>query len=506
MKRFIPLGIIFLAVILLFYPTLTVYFSQDDFFMFKVSQTDGTFRGFLNLFSIHPFTERGIAFYRPVFRETLHNIYFAVFGLNHIPFRILMLGIHLINISLVYIIVNKIFKDRLLSFFAAFFYGITAANAALLYYLAGGIEAGGATMFALITLILFWTYLKGRRLVFYILSFLAFLLAIFSHEIVAATGGVMFLMFLFSAKKTDSDRLKTLLSAGRIFIPFILATFFLLYIDLVIIGLSPAEPQYEFIFNIKTIINSAVWYFLWALGLPETLIDFVGPGLKLNPTLMRYWGNYYYLIFPLGALSLILMIVCLFYLLIKKIRIFLNRNFWFFLLWFPIGLLPIIFLPGRKSTHYLVFVLPAFWTTVGFLVLNFYREISKNTKFFGGVLTFIIIISLALLSITSVRLLDSTYWAAQRGRIAEKLINEVSKTYPSLPKGAIIFFTNDPNYPFLTKEWGNTSKQASLILNGSDALQLLYKDPTLKVFYEDLGAPPAEFKDDLIYRITAKIN
>lgn len=466
--------------------------------MFKVSQTDGTFNGFLKLFAIEPFSERGIAFYRPIFREALHNIYFAIFGLKAIPFRILVLTIHLINITLCYILVKKIFKDNLLAFWSAFFFGTASANSALLYYLAGGIEAGGATMFALSSLILFWLYLQNRQKRFYALSFTAFLLAIFSHEIVAAVGGVMFLMFLFSGRKVSLNSLK-------LFIPFILTTSALLYIDLVIIGLSPGETQYEFIFNLKTITNSLSWYFLWAFGLPETLIDFVGPGLNINPTLMRYWGNYYTIIFPAAVVAFLMLFISVFYLLSKKIKLLLNRQFWFFLLWYPVGLLPVVFLPGRKSTHYLVFVLPAFWTIVSFLVLKLYRTLSKNSKFLGTSIGALTIISIFLLSFTSVRLLDSTYWAAQRGRIAEKLIKNVKETYPTLPKGAVIFFTNDPDYPYLTKEWGHTSKQASLILNGSDALTLLYKDPTLKVFYEDLASPPEEFKDS-IYTITAKIN
>lgn len=49
MKKLIPLGIIFAITFLLYHQTLSVYFSQDDFFMFKISQSNGTLGGFLNL-------------------------------------------------------------------------------------------------------------------------------------------------------------------------------------------------------------------------------------------------------------------------------------------------------------------------------------------------------------------------------------------------------------------------------------------------------------------------
>lgn len=498
MKKLIPIFVIFAVVLILYYPVLTTYFSQDDFFMFKVSKSDGTLGGFLKLFAIHPFSERGIAFYRPIFREALHNIYFSIFGLNHLPFRILMFLVHFINISLVFYLVNKIFKDKAISFFTAFFFGITAANVALLYYLAGGIEAGGATMFALLTLILYRKYLISNELKVLLFSFLTFLLALFSHEIVAMISGVLLIMLITSPVKKALSKTVSLL-------PFFLATMVLLYIDMVKIGLSPGEKQYQLIFNIKSILNSLAWYSGWALGLPETLIDFVQPGLKLNPVLMRYWGNYYIIIFPAFVLALTGLIIALICLLLKSKKVFFNKQFLFFLFWFPIGITPVIFLPTHKSTHYLVFVLPAFWTILGFIILNFYRLMSKiHAKFAAGLLS-ITIISLATLSIASIKLEDTTYWAASRGRLAEKLLSDVKSRYPTLPKGSIIYFTNDPSYPFLTREWGGTSKQASLILNGSDALQLLYKDQTIKVYYEDLGGPSNNLKDK-VYTLKAKLN
>lgn len=497
MKRFIPLGIIFAVVFLLYKQILSVYFSQDDFFMFKVSQSDGTFKGFLNLFAIHPFAERGIAFYRPIFREALHNIYYSYFGLNHIPFRILLLLIHFLNISLVYILVKKFFSATL-AFFTAFFFGITAANVALLYYLAGGIEAGGATTFALITLILYKEYLSNNKIRYLIFSFFTFLLAIFSHEIVATIALVMLAMIVTLPIKKALGKVIQL-------VPFFLATIILLYIDLIKIGLSPAEKQYQFIFNPKSILNSLTWYSLWALGIPETLIDFVKPGLQLNPALMRYWGQYYIIIFITFAFAIIGLAISLGYLLLKKKEVFSDKRFWFFLWWFPAGIAPVIFFPSHKSSHYLVFTLPAFWTVIGFIAINFYSSLRKSYPKLAISISSILILALILLSVTSIRLEDSTYWAASRGRLAEKLINEVKAKYPTLSKGGVVYFQNDPNYPFLTKEWGGTSKQASIILNGSDALQLLYKDPTIKVFYEDLGGLPSKINKENIYTITAKI-
>lgn len=468
--------------------------------MFKISLTDGSLGQFLNLFGIHSFSERGIAFYRPIFREGFHNIYFSIFGLNHLPFRIFLFVIHFINISLVYTLVDKIFLKKSLAFFAAFFFAIGASNVSLLYYLAGGIEASGAVMFALLTILFYQKYLIKEQLKFRIFSFIFFLFSLASHEIIIMVPFIIIglILLLNPVKKSFFKIIKLY--------PYFFVLLIYLLIDFFKIGFSSGEQQYHFIFNFKTILNSFAWYSAWAFGIPEMLIDFVLPGFKLNPALMRYWGNYYIFIFTTFIISAFILCFNIIYLFLRKRAILKDKRFIFFLLWFPIGILPVIFLPAHKSTHYLVFVLPAFWTIVGFISLNSYWEIRKKYPKLSSTFLVTFLGSLVLLSYVSINLENNSYWAASRGRLAEKLINEVVSLYPTLPKGSIVYFSNDPNYPHLTDEWGKTSKQASFALNGSDGLQLLYKDPTLKVYYEDLGGVPVNFKNQKIYQIKAKID
>lgn len=220
------------------------------------------------------------------------------------------------------------------------------------------------------------------------------------------------------------------------------------------------------------------------------LIDFVMPSFKLNPTLMRYWGNYFIIIFASFAFLVLILVLNTIKLLFNNREFFKDKKFWFFVFWFPITLLPVIFLPQHKSSYYLTLSLPALWTVVGLIILAGYRSLKV-----------IFIMAALLLFATTANLATTTYPAAVRGKLAERIIKEITTTYPTLPKGAVIYFKNDPDYPKLTAEWGGSSRQVSFILNGSDALALLYQDPTLKVYYEDMGEPPK----GKIYEITAKI-
>src|SRR3990167_637405 len=128
-------------VVLLFYGfVLNLYFAQDDFFHLKVSQTTGTLKEFVNLFSFRSFSERGgIYFYRPIFREGLFNIFYRGFGLNPLPFRFLHLVIHILNTVLVFKLIRLLTKNERVSVVGSLVFGISAANVGVLTYLAGGI-------------------------------------------------------------------------------------------------------------------------------------------------------------------------------------------------------------------------------------------------------------------------------------------------------------------------------------------------------------------------------
>lgn len=498
-NRVFLLFTIFLIVFGLYYPALTTYFSQDDFFMFKVSQTNGTFSEFIKLFGAYSFEERGIAFYRPIVREVPFNIYYSLFGLNALPFRIILFLVHFTNIYLVYLLFQNLFKKNLISLFTAFFFGISAANVSVLYYLAGGIETAGATMFALFTLIFYKSYIDSSRQRFYYCALITFVLSLASHEINLSLPLILTVMIV-----TSNASKKLFLQFCKL-LPFYLLLFITLYIDLFIIGFSSSEKQYQFILNIKTLIQSFIWYSLWSFGLPETLQDFVLPGLKLNPTLMRYWGDYYRIIFPTFFVSISLLLIFFLYLLKNSRKIFTDKKFLFLIFWFIMGISPVILLPFHKSSHYLSFVLPAFWGAIFYICVNTYERL-KSFKSYAIAPLFLFIFSTFALSFTSVKLGENNYWAATRGKISEKLISDLKQKYPTLPKGAIVYFTNDPTYPFISEEWGGTSKQASLILNGSDGVQLLYNDPTLQVVYEDLNSSNSKFLDNNTFYIMAKVD
>ena len=82
--------------------------------------------------------------------------------------------------------------------------------------------------------------------------------------------------------------------------------------------------------------------------MPEILTDFIGPGFKFNPELFIKFGREM-LVYFVGVFSfIVLFIFGLLKLHKKEIKIV-----FFFLLWFAIGLIPVIFWPEHKYVYYL---------------------------------------------------------------------------------------------------------------------------------------------------------
>ncbi|HEX6977580.1 MAG TPA: hypothetical protein VF185_04505 [Patescibacteria group bacterium] len=500
-KTFLILLPIFLVTLLFYLPVLTTYFSGDDFFHFRVAQEAGS-KGLVYLFGFHPFSERGIAFYRPIFRELLYLNFYNLFGLNALPFRILQFVLLFSNIALTYLLMNKLFKRKSLSYLVSLMVGISGANVSILYYLAGGVQALGATFFVLLTVLLYLKYLEKRILKWKLISFLTFFLALASHETSIALIPVILFLDVSSWDKININNI--LKSVRGYLIPLGFSLIYL-YLEVKVIGFSEGEVQYHPVFNLKTIANTFSWYIVWAVGLPESLIDFVGSGLKLNPNLLKYWSNYYRVIFPTFFYSVIVIATSIFYIVVKKIKLLSNRNFLLLLIWFPASILPLALLPLHKSAYYLAVSLPAFWGVVFYIVFSAYDLLKKKTKI-GLILVMLFVAGLICLSLSTSQLAQSTYWAKTRGDYAKQIISQIQAKYPELPYGSILYLRNDPDYPFISSEWGSSSKQAFFILNGQDAINLLYKGKNIMVYYEDLGGVPmAAYKNKDVFELTVKV-
>jgi len=461
MKKYWPILLLSLLFLGLYHFIFTLYFTQDDFFHLKMSLVNN-FSDFLNFFSFN--NSYGYTFYRPLSTQVYNFIIVSLFGYNSFIFHLVSFIIFIANIFLVFKIIHKILQKEGIAWFGAFLYGVNASNIGSLTYISNFQEIGMA-FFVFLT---FWLYLNNSRV-----FILTFIFALMSKETSLILPFILIAYELLLGNKNWRKTLPLFLILG-------------LYGILRFSSGLPEISAYQPIFSLRKIINSYFWYFLWGLGLPEMLIDFIGPGLKFNPELLSKFGKemLVYLIDGFSFLGLLVFGLLKFQ---KK-----ERNvIIFFLLWFVIGLIPIIFWPYHKYVYYLT--MPLLGLTASFLI------ILKNLPKF---LFYSSIAILVVISLTTINLSQKTYWVINRANISKRIVEDFKKQYPTLPKGAVIYFKNDPSYPEISG-FGNSSTQASYALSGENAIQLLYNDLTIKVYYEDIQQPPEDVEK--LIKVIAKI-
>lgn len=458
--------VLFFIAVCFFLPSLWVYYSNDDFFHFSIIANVGGVRDLLSFLWFRSAESTGVAFYRPIPRELLSYILLNLFGLHAFPARVLGLVLHGVNTILVYSLFSHFLSNKRQAWIAAVLFGISAANTGALYYFAGGIQTQIALLFLLLSGIQAYRCNASNHMRDLVTSYLFFVGSIASHELGFITA---FVVWMILKKKT------------RV-LPYGVTLFLYALVNIFVIGFPAGQSDvYGITLSVSKLINGYAWYGMWAWGIPEMFLDYVGNNLSVSAKLFEYWGIYATPIFALFGVSVSIAILGTWrtYSSIHWSKVVLLLG------WFAIGIGPMVVLPEHRSYYYLQTVLPAFCGLIAIIV-------TKHTKIFVAVFV--------AFSLVSSVLTFKTYPAVLRGNVAQSFLSDLKSQYPSLPKGATLVVLNDPSYPFISESWGGSAKQVSYALSGDDAVKLLYRDSTLHVVFEGID----EIQDS-DYVITAQI-
>ncbi len=471
--------------LLLIFPTVSSYFSQDDFHHLRTIMD----KNFSDIPSFFVTWQEGQTFYRPLSREIFNLLMYKTFGLNPLPFHIVNVLQIILIAFLSYKLVIKILNRRDMAILTVFFYLITPIHSVELYYL-GSVQQLFATIFLISSLLFFISYLRVRHIKDIILSVFLFLLALLSHPM-----AVMFVPMVLVVTLLERKSLRILLSKNMLlmFAPFVfLGIFYTVFSSLLNL---PQQEVYKPVYSVKTMVNTLQWYVLWAFGLPEMMVDFIGPGLHINPNLIKWYKDYLQITisaFGFLVISLILIILKFRNVILKE------GHLLFFALGFVISVSTFLAFPEHKFIFYMPFA--AVWFAIGVSYL-----LSKVLKErYGKIWVLLIMTSFLIISWQTTGLNAKTHWAAKRAVAAKFLLENVKIHYPDVEKGTVFYFVNDPNYPNIAKDWGTSSKQAFYILSGPDSLKLLYKDSSINAYYEDARKLPKDIDRSKVVNLTAQ--
>ncbi|HAU65307.1 MAG: hypothetical protein UU02_C0045G0004 [Candidatus Woesebacteria bacterium GW2011_GWA1_40_43] len=456
----------FLISLVMFFPSLFKFYTHDDFYFLKIANTH-SISGFLNFFNLVKDTE-GIGVYRPL---TLRVYYFLgsnLFNFNPIPLRI----ISFITFFAIIFLVGKLAKlltgNAKIGVLSSFLYAVSVTHFGQLYYI-GAFQELFLTMLFLASVIFFVKYEidtkakhSSRNL---ILSFLFFILTLMSKE----TGVVLPVIFVlthFYLKITRQAKV-SIKKLMFFLLPYAATLIIYLTLHFFSFGLIKGD-SYVWDFSIKRAVNTAVWYFLWSLNLPEMLIDFIGPGIHLNPNLLKYWSKDIVPIFVLFVIQTSLAVYAFF-----KSKILKNTHVILFSIsWFLVTLSPIVFLPLHKFTYYLTLPL------IGVVFLLSYMFLNIKSK--TSILFCIVWLSV---SAVSLRLTVETNWITRGVDTSKRVYTYFEENRLALASKNIVFVDTPEDE---TLPWSPT-ETLKTVLSGNNFFEVFYPDLSSRVSYSGKG-------------------
>jgi hypothetical protein len=444
---------------IIFYPSLFTFYTNDDFFFLNISNTNSLL-GFFSFFNLAGNPD-GFGMYRPLTTQAYYFLSWKLFNLNPIGLHLFSFIFFFAVIYLVHKLIYELSKNEKIAFIGALLYTVSSSHYAHLYYLAAFQELGVA-LFVLLSVISFF---KKRTL----FSILFFVLGLLSKETAVVTPLLILAVQIYRQQLgVKALPMKTLVKS---IIPHVIILGFYLFARFFYYGFATGD-SYVWDFSVKKFANTIMWYVLWSFNLPETLVDFIGPGFRLNPNLFVYWSKQMIPIFLMFGLEVLLIIIVMIKGIGLKSKTFTkenNANSLFSALWFVISLLPVAFLPLHKFTFYLTVPLVGTVFRLSYLVVK-----TKVSNFFIA----LFITVWTVLSVLSLKHTINTNWITRSQEISRKSYDFIRENYQKIDRDIVFADTeNDSDLP-----WSPTSV-VKTALSDQNFFEVFFPDFPYKIYY-----------------------
>ena len=202
------LPLVLLITFAVFAPTLTTWFTADDFWLLRSSQATPLGKFFVQAFDyrdLRPVPQFG--YYRPLYVISFRLCY-AAFGQHAIAYHALNLALHLGSVVLVWLIARRLLHSGFSANVAAAIFALHPAYTESVVWIARG-NTLMVTFVYLLTMLTFMNYVDGgrRRHFYYIASVLGFAAAALYHTTALSLAAVL-LGYVFLVARTPSEMLR----------------------------------------------------------------------------------------------------------------------------------------------------------------------------------------------------------------------------------------------------------------------------------------------------------
>lgn len=213
---------LFILTILIFSPMLNNFFVGDDFTWLRWAAecTSNAQDNCASLFDaiVNYFANADGFFYRPGTKIYFYLMH-SMFWYNQIAYHVVSVILHFSVSALFFFLANKILKNKHLAFLASFLFLIMSGYSEAVFWVSSTGYLFNA-FFALLCILLFISWEKEKKNVFYILSLISLTIALFFHEVGVVIPLLVVLVKLFNEDKINLKKLLNLRYAF-LFIPVI---------------------------------------------------------------------------------------------------------------------------------------------------------------------------------------------------------------------------------------------------------------------------------------------
>lgn len=336
-------------------------FVWDDSWLIQNNPLIRSFNNIPKLFQVNLTYSRGAFasnFYRPL-QSLSHMIDYLFFGLQPFGYHAINIILHAINAVLVYFLILLITKQKVASFVSSLLFAVHPIHVEAVTYISGRADLLVA-FFILLSLIFFIVYsecAKLKRIIFYSISVLCFILALLSKEL-AIVFPLTLIVYDLSFRRKNLRDLSSFLRAYALFI-IIDLIYILLRLTILNFGLGVYLTGNYPLYSRLIILSHSFNIYFRLLVLP------------LDLHMCRIFGLYLSLSNPITFFSVLsfALAVILLILSYKRARLIFFSGAWYIILFLPqSGIYPI---NAFAADHFLYLPSIGFFLIIGFLMTRY---------------------------------------------------------------------------------------------------------------------------------------
>jgi len=435
---------LYILLVIVFFRTISLYFVADDFTWLKWAASSGI------LDISRYFTNSQGFFYRPVDKVIMLGLYTFFSFLSQQGYHIFILTVHFGVGFGVFLLLKKIFKNKLWSFIGSVIFLVLPVHSDNVYWIST-LSIDFSTLCAVYAVIS-WHWFREKGNIFaYILSIFCLVLGLFSYE------SAMVIPFLFIA--TDIY-LGVFFAKKQTLLAYIGVILSFLFFAWARIHSGALGPNGDYSINISHIIPNSIGNLIGYIG-----IFFGGESFLPVYTQMRLIFKQFALPLTLTITALTIVLIVIYKSRIKKIVLQKNASLYGFIFGI-ISLTPFLGL-GNLSTRYI------YLASIGWMISLIYLLYYIQSRLHGKIRFIMYTFIIGIILIDSVSIQRASYQWQRAGEITNNTLQMLRQEYPSLDHGYRLIFINVPIK--FDNAW-------VFPVGLSDGIWFIYRDETIKVY------------------------